>query len=63
MTLCRDESRQETSRVESCRVERWGGEDEERKWENRMKMGEHRRGVEAGGTIYRGREGTVIGSK
>lgn len=41
-----------------------GGRDEERKWENRgMKMGdEHRRGVEAG-TIYRGREGAVIGSK
>lgn len=51
-------------RVESCRGKEGGGRDEERKWENRgMKMGdEHRRGVEAG-TIYRGREGAVIGSK
>lgn len=56
----RIETGDESSRVESS--EGWGGEDEERKWENRMKMGEHRRGVEAG-TIYRGREGTVIGSK
>lgn len=61
VTLCRDESRRETSRVVSRG--RREGRDEERKWENRgMKMGEHRRGVEAG-TIYRGREGAVIGSK
>lgn len=63
MTLLprRIEAGDESSRVEG---RRGGGRDEERKWENRgMKMGdEHRRGVEAG-TIYRGREGAVIGSK
>lgn len=62
MTLLprRIEAGDESSRVEGRR----GGRDEERKWENRgMKMGdEHRRGIEAG-TIYRGREGAVIGSK